>query len=273
MKITVLGTGTSTGVPVPGCDCPVCQSDNPRNQRFRCSIHIELQNTDLPKASDSTESVGSILIDTAPDLRSQALAFGIRDVRSVLYTHSHADHCHGIDDLRVFNFINKSRIPVYAAEPDFSELEEKFSYVFKDNPRYQGGATAKLDLIKIEALKSFNLFGVDVLPIPIFHGDNPILGFRIGDFAYLTDCSRIPEESLEKLRGLEQLIIDGLRDRPHPTHMTVDNALSQIKKLEPKHAWLTHISHELEHEEANQRIRKMGYSNVELAYDGLVLNI
>jgi len=276
MKITVLGTGTSTGVPVPGCDCTVCTSDNPKNRRFRCSVHITLYKQDVsPSAGNSVEAgkvMGTILIDTSPDLRSQALKFKIKDVRAVLYTHAHADHCHGIDDLRVFNFINKERIAVFAADPDASELEEKFSYVFKEDPRYQGGATAKLDLQKVSGLTPFELFGVDVLPVPIFHGRNQIMGFRIGNFAYLTDCSKIPEESIKHLLGLEQLIIDGLRDRPHPTHMTLDAALEQIKQLSPKQAWLTHISHELEHSEANQRIKNLGVKNVELAYDGLELS-
>ena len=279
MKIKILGTGTSTGIPIPGCNCKVCLSDDPFNKRLRCSIYLEFEPTDIDPdsqtdlAKSSSEILGSCLVDTSTDLRQQALKFQVTDVQSVLYTHAHADHCHGIDDLRVFNFIHGNRIPVYGSPSVTSELSSKFSYVFHDDPSYQGGATAKLDLFPLEAGEAFSLFGVEILPIPILHGNQEIFGYRFGDFAYLTDCSSIPKSSYAYLQNLKILIIDGLRYKPHPTHLTLDQAIAEVEKIEPENAWLTHISHDVDHEEGNTYLQNNSKRSIELAWDGLELRL
>jgi len=258
MKITVLGSGTSSGVPVPGCKCIVCQSDNPKNKRLRCSLYVELEK-------------GSFLIDTSTDLRQQALLHGLTKVEAVLYTHAHADHTHGIDDMRCFNFIQKTRIPVYAEKSTAEELKQKFPYAFSEDPNYEGGAPAKLDLNIIEPDKAISLFKEAIIPLRIKHGTRDILGFRIRDFAYMTDCSFIPEETFEKLAGVKTVILDGLRHRPHNTHFTVKDAVTQLERIKPEKAYLTHIAHEIEHEETNKELNQMTKLDVQLAWDGLVV--
>ncbi len=264
MKVLVLGSGTSSGVPVPGCTCDVCRSTNPKDKRLRTSIYLELH---------GREQAGHVLVDTATDLRLQSLTHGLTRIDAVLYTHTHADHTFGIDDLRSFNFVNGSVIDCYATASSKKELELRFPYAFFPNPDYLGGAPPRLKLHELATDKPLNLFGVDFLPVPVLHGRMEVIGFRVGKFAYVTDCSYIPESSRVLLRDLDYLILDGLRVRPHATHFTLAQAVQEIENLRPKHAYLTHISHEIGHEWANSELRKMTDRSVEMAYDGLTVEI
>ena len=277
MKIRILGSGTSSGVPVPGCTCAVCKSANSKNNRLRTSIYIELEARDRPEADSSSlapqSTLGHILVDTSPDLRQQVLRENISQIEAVLYTHTHADHVFGIDDLRSFNFINDCVIDCYASVESAKELELRFPYAFFPDPKYQGGAPPRLTLNRLTSYEPLQLFGVNVLPLPLMHGAMEVLGFRVGAFAYLTDCSQIPDRSRELLRNLDVLIIDGLRIRPHKTHFTHEQAVKEIEDLKPKRAFLTHLSHEDEHEWANAELKKMPKFDVALAYDGLVIDV
>ncbi len=250
MKITILGSGTSVGVPRIACDCPVCLSDDPRNKRLRCSILVEHQDH-------------AILVDTTPDLRTQALHYNIDKVDSVLFTHGHADHLHGLDDVRIYCFQRNTPLPCYGDEFTLERIRRVFDYAF-DSPYKH--ALPQLDLHLIE--KRFELFGLEIEPVTVYHGKMPVFGFRFGPFAYVTDCSSIPAESMAKLRDLDVLILDALRYKEHPTHFNVDQALGAIKDLQPERAYLTHIAHELDHHTTNTALPP----HVELAYDGLVLN-
>ena len=283
MKVCVLGSGTSTGVPVPGCDCAVCTSDDSKNKRFRTSILVEISSGDRPAeinntAPRSTESSSeennlAILIDTSPDLRMQALKNGITSIDCVLYTHTHADHVNGIDDLRAFSFRRQSPIDVYAGKESAEALERSFSYAFYPNADYEGGLLPRLKLHRLKPFKPLLLGGMSFLPLPLKHGSMDVFGYRIGKFAYLTDCSQIPEKSREHLYDLDLLIIDGLRRRPHKTHFTQQQAVEEIEKLQPKRAYLTHVSHDVDHEDSNDYLRTLTSRTVELAYDGLLLEV
>lgn len=264
MRITILGCGTSTGVPVPGCRCAVCQSPDPRNKRLRPSVWVEVFN-----AAGAT----SILIDTSTDLRQQALVHGLTWIDAVLYTHTHADHIYGFDDLRAFNFVMKKSIPLYADAFSISELEKRFDYAFAENPGYEGGALPKLSLHEIKPYVESEVAGIKVLPLLLYHGRGTVLGFRIGKFAYLTDCSRIPDETFAALRDLDLVILDGLRDRPHGTHFTVAQAVQAAEQIQAKRCYLTHMAHELEYVETNEKIKRMSKLPIELAYDGLKLEV
>lgn len=274
MKVTLLGTGTSSGVPVPGCTCRVCSSGKAKNQRLRTSILIELERRDLPSSNiDSKEVVARVLVDTSPDLRYQSLRAKISSVDAVLYTHVHADHVFGIDDLRSFNFVNGREIPIYASEKTCSELETRFSYAFFPDPNYEGGAPPKLKLHRINSYEKFELFGVPFLPLLVEHGATEVFAYRVGNFAYATDCVSIPKASRENLLNLDALILDGLRIRPHNTHFTIERAAKEVEFLRPKKAYLTHISHEVDHDEGNDLLRALSRQDVELAYDGLVIEL
>jgi phosphoribosyl 1,2-cyclic phosphate phosphodiesterase len=247
MKITVLGSGTSTGIPVIGCSCPVCLSKNPRNKRTRCSLLVESEE-------------GSLLVDTPPELRLQLLREGVKDIDGVLYTHAHADHLHGIDDLRTLS--HGKSLPLYGAENILSEIEGRFPYIFKVTPQ-RGGGKPCLSLFPLS--ETLHTIGLDVTPIPVFHGIIPIYGYRFNDFVYITDCSRIPEKSLTLLEGCRAMILGGLRYLPHETHFSIDEALAIIKKTGPERAWLTHICHDVNHDRLEKELPKP----VEPAYDGL----
>lgn len=265
IKITVLGTGTSTGVPLPACNCSVCKSTDQKNNRLRCSILLELI---------SKNSTFSLLVDTSTDLRTQSLKYDIKKVDAVFCTHTHADHVCGLDDLRSFNFINRCEIPVYASKESSAKLLNMFSYAFIPDPNYEGGSPPKLKLIEMTHNKFLN-FGDDfqLLPLRVLHGKAEVFGFRIGNFAYFTDCSSIPDETLSNLTGLEYLILDGLRERPHNTHFTQKDAAREIDKISPSKSFLTHISHEVEHNYGNKKLKEYSKNNIELAYDGLVLEL
>ncbi len=252
MKITFLGTGTSQGVPIINCTCPVCTSEDPRNKRLRTSISIE---TDCTK----------LLIDTTPDLRQQLLKNPLNRLDGVLYTHAHADHIYGIDDLRRFNQLQRERIPVYAEPGTLKRLTTIFDYAFSDGQLRPG--LPNFEPKKING--PFYINDLNVIPIKLFHGDQQILGFRIGGLAYCTDVSFIPEESYDLLKDLDVLILDALRENLHPTHFTVSQALEEVDKIEPARTYLIHMSHKIDHELRSKSLPK----NVNFAYDGLTLDL
>ena len=252
-RITVLGSGTSSGVPMIGCTCAVCRSTDPRDRRLRPSIHVEVPGR------------ASILVDAGPDLRQQALTYGITRLDAVLFTHTHADHILGLDDIRGFNFTQQKPIPCYATTGALESIRKMFYYIFDGVPR-EGGGIAKIETRDIEG--PFAVGGVSIVPVPLWHGRSPILGFRFGSFAYLTDCSAIPDESWPLVAGVDTLVIDALRHKKHSTHFTVAEALEAIAAIAPRRAFLTHMAHDLSHAETNARLP----AGVELAYDGLVLD-
>lgn len=239
-----------------GCTCEVCRSADPHDKRMRPSIAIELDR--------DIAGVRRILVDTATDLRQQALTYGITSVDAILFTHSHADHIMGLDEVRRFNVTQKTSMPCYGDAQTFADLRRMFSYVFEGAK--SGGGVPQLTLFPIGG--PFSLWGVEVIPVPVMHGRRPILGFRIGAFAYLTDCSAIPDGSWPLLDGVKTLIVDALRDRPHPTHFSVSEALDVVTRIAPDRAYFTHICHDLPHAATNARLPR----GVELAYDGLVLH-
>lgn len=252
MTVTILGSGTSTGVPVVGCPCEVCASQDPRNSRTRCSALISHRGR-------------NILIDTTTDLRQQSLREKIKRIDAVLYTHTHADHVHGIDDLRPFNFVADQTIPVYGSEETIASLRRNFSYIFTDEP--EEGYRPRLEIREIKA--PFDLFGLLVEPLLLHHGGGTSLGFRIGPFAYLTDCSGIPEASERRLQDLEILVIDGLRFRPHSTHFNIPQAIEVAARLGARRTLLTHLSHDVEHAGCSKALPE----GVELAFDGQQIEV
>ena len=254
MRILFLGTGTSTGIPTLCCPCAVCQSDDPRNKRLRASVLV--QNNGF-----------NFLIDTSTDLRQQCLRHNITRIDGVLYTHHHADHVHGIDELRCFNFFNKNVIPCYGNELTLAAIKKNFSYIF-DGEKPQGGGVPQLDMITLNG-DSFALGGVRVQPVDIIHGNMTILGYKINNAAYLTDCSSLPDKAREVLSGLDVLVLNALGFEPHPTHFCLDQALEAIAELRPKRAILTHINHKFDHETVSRDLP----DNVELAYDGLTVDL
>lgn len=253
-RVTVLGSGTSHGVPMIGCTCAVCRSADPRDRRTRPSIHV------------AVEQGPSILVDTSTDLRQQALTHGVERVDAIVFTHSHADHIMGLDDVRRFNVMQRGAIPAYADERTAADLRRSFAYVFNAAAE-PGGGIPQVSLTTIDG--PFNIGGTGVQPVPLLHGARLILGFRFGSFAYLTDCSRVPDEAWPLLEGLDVLILDALRHRPHPTHFTVAEALEVVDRLEPRQTYFTHVCHDLPHAATNASLP----TGVELAYDGLALTI
>ena len=263
MRITVLGSGTSHGVPSIGCDCAVCRSNDPHDRRLRPSILIEL--SDGP-GNAFASGVRSILVDTSTDLREQAIRSDVRRVDAILFTHSHADHVMGLDDVRRYNQMQKGAIPCYADAGTLANLRQMFAYVFNP-PKQVGGGLPQLSLFRIAG--PFVLGGAEIVPVPLWHGALPVLGFRIGAFAYLTDCNRIPDESWPLLAGVRTVILDALRHRPHSTHFSVDESIAIAQKLGVERAYFTHICHDLPHAATNASLPK----GIELAYDGLVVEI
>jgi phosphoribosyl 1,2-cyclic phosphate phosphodiesterase len=251
-QMVLLGTGTSVGVPMIGCGCDVCTSRNPRNQRTRCSAILGL-------------AQGNLLIDTPPDLRFQLLREGIGIVHAVVYTHDHADHLYGLDDLRLFPFYLGGPAPLYCEPTVERRIRRAFDYAFSDDEPTHAGAAPHLAVHNITT-EPFTVLGERVVPIRLRHGPRfEVLGFRIGDIAYCTDTNEIPPESWPLLGGLDVLILDALRPRPHATHFSLDEAIEAARKVRPRRTLFTHISHELEYEATNARLPP----GMELAYDGM----
>ncbi len=258
VEITVLGSGTSVGVPTIGCACEVCRSDDPHDKRLRPSI--------LVTYSDRND-VRNVLIDTTPDLRQQALAAGFRHVDAVLFTHAHADHIMGMDDLRPFNYGRRERIPIYGMAETLQSLRRVFPYAFEGEAQHPGGRP-RVEGHELNG-RAIDLFGMSFEPIPVRHGPQTVMGFRFGNAAYLTDHSDIPDESAAKLQGLDVLFLDGLRHEPHPMHTSVGQALGWVERLQPKRAFFTHICHDLPHRTTNESFP----ANVRLAHDGLRIEV
>ena len=256
LRILFLGSGTSTGVPMIGCECDTCRSDDPKDSRLRSSI--------LFSWYDGVEK-RNILVDTATDLREQSLANSLCQIDAVLFTHPHADHIHGIDELRSFNFIQKSIIPCYGSEYTLSRIRKMFDYIFDDSK--SGSVKPKLELTPIE--NSFELFGKTVITLPAWHGSMEVFGYRIGDVAYLTDCNRIPEETLAKLKGLKVLIIGAIRIESHATHMTIEEALEIAETVSAEKTYLTHLNHNVKHADLSAKLPTNNF----LAYDRLELSV
>jgi len=251
-KITFLGTGTSHGIPVIACNCLVCKSENVNNRRSRASLLIELDNGQ------------HILIDTSVDFRQQCLVNNIRHLEAILFTHCHADHVFGLDDVRRFNELQQDVIPCYAEANVVQELSRIFGYAFGEALQL-GGGLPSLHLKTVDG--PFEVLGLPIIPLKVKHGVADVTAYRFGNIAYITDCSFIPDESMEKLKGLDILILDALRQRKHSTHFNLEQALEASKLIGAKQTYFTHISHSLEHDETNRVLP----DGIELAYDGLRL--
>lgn len=254
LKVTILGTGTSQGVPIIGCDCQVCQSTDPKDHRLRVSILIQAAGK-------------NIVIDAGPDFRQQMLRTGVNHLDAVILTHEHNDHMIGIDDVRPFNFRQKENIPVYAVQRVQKDLKLRFEYVFSDN-KYPGAPS--LTLRTVSKAEPFEIKGLEFIPIEVIHGKLPVLGFRIGDFTYITDARTIVPEEMAKIKGTKILILNALHYYEHYSHFNVPQALEMIKELKPEQAFLTHISHYMG---LSSEVNKVLPANVKLAYDQQVIEI
>lgn len=252
MRVIVLGSGTSAGVPTLGCRCAVCRSTNPRNKRMRSCAYVEHKGS-------------RFLIDCGTDFRTQALANGVEDVDFVLITHTHADHVGGLDDLRAFNMVHHHAIDLYATPESLAEIRRRFAYCFAPPP--PGGGIPEFNVHEIDG--KFEVRGIEIQPVPVFHGRMPIIGYRIGNFAWLTDVSAIPEPSFELLKGVKVLVTSALRHRPHPTHMSLSEAFEVARRVAAEKTYFIHMCHDLEHEETNAQLPP----NIQLAYDGLQIEL
>jgi phosphoribosyl 1,2-cyclic phosphate phosphodiesterase len=255
MKLTFLGTGTSVGVPMIGCACATCTSDDPRDRRLRTGLIVEHEGRRL-------------LVDVSTDFRQQALRARIDRVDALLITHCHADHVFGLDDIRPINF-RHGAVDTYASESTWRQLRQVFAYIFER--KHVGGGLPQLNVNVIDG--EFEVCGLSVTPFPVIHGKGEVTGYRFSDgrrdFAFVTDCNEIPAASLEKLRGLDLLILDALRFRPHPTHLHLEQSLAYIAEVKPRRALLTHMSHDIKHEDAGKHLP----AGVELAYDELQVEL
>lgn len=253
LRVTFLGTGTSHGIPMIGCSCDVCTSSDPRDRRTRPSIVIE-------------RAGQTILIDTSPELRLQCLANGVSRVDAILFTHPHADHVTGLDDVRRFNALRGSTLPCYGLADTLDVIVRMFPYAFVDDPGYPS-AKPRLSLHPVDG--PFDLFGAQVVPVPLLHGQMTVLGYRFGRFAYCTDVSAIPSDSWRLLDALDLLVLDGLRHRPHPTHFNLEQAVAAAARISARRTLFTHIAHELSHAKVNAVLPP----GMALAYDGQVVEV
>ncbi len=260
MKITVLGSGTSQGIPIVGCRCPACTSLNPKDKRLRVSVFIETDSIINNKPL-------RILIDTSPDFRQQMLVNNITDIDAVLYTHYHIDHIMGLDDIRQINQLHRKKVELFANKETAYRIKQTFSYIFDENT-YKGGGIPHVNLNEID-LSPFDVFGQKVIPIEYKHGPTNVYGYRIGDFAYLTDCNFIPDTEFAKLKGLKVLIIDALRYRRHETHFSVDEAVEVSLRIGAEKTYFTHMTHDIVHDEASGKLP----AGIEFAYDGLIFEV
>lgn len=254
IRVVILGSGTSAGVPTLGCTCDVCRSTDPHNKRMRCCAYIETRGRRL-------------LIDCGTDLRTQALAHGVTDVDFVLLTHTHADHVNGIDDLRAFNMMHRHPIGVYGTQPSLDDLRERFAYCFRPAP--PGGGVPQLTLHPLEPDRDTVVEDVPVRPVTVLHGTLPILGFRLGRFAYLTDVSSLPDATAEALEGVDVLVTSTLRHRPHPTHMSLDESVALARRIGARQTWFIHMNHDLDHRTTNAALP----AGIALAHDGLAFEV
>lgn len=255
MKLTFLGTGTSQGVPVIACDCDVCTSPDPKDKRLRTSAMLEVD--------------GKVIVfDTGPDFRQQMLRERVKRLDAVVFTHPHKDHIAGMDDIRSFNFRTKAPIDVYANALTIEALKREYAYVFATHDKYPG--TPSVNLHEIDDKHRFQAAGVDLLPIPVMHHKMPVLGFRAGDLAYVTDANHIAPATKNRLKGLKVLVLNALRRKKHLSHFTLDEAIELVEELRPQHAYFTHISHLMgRHADVMQEVP----DNVTIAHDGLSVSI
>lgn len=254
MRVTFLGTGTSSGIPVLGCCCPVCSSEDPRNRRLRVSLLFEWNGA-------------TIVVDTGPDFRYQMLRARVQRLDAVLFTHTHADHLLGLDDIRIYCFRAGRRIPIFGERLALDRIFRVFDYAFAE--KYEGGGVPHLELREIRVGEPFLLFGRSVLPLRVWHGSTPVVAYRIGSFAHATDCSEIPPATMDLLTGLDVLVLDALRPRPHSTHFSIAEAVAVAEKLQPKRTYFVHMTHDVDHATINAQLP----AGMELAYDGLVLEV
>ncbi len=253
MRLTFLGTGTSQGVPVIACPCPVCQSDQEKDKRLRASVYVEVDGV-------------NILIDAGPDFRQQMLRASVKHLDGILLTHEHKDHIGGLDDVRAFNFVNRRPMDIYAEERVQDALKQEYAYVFAEN-RYPG--VPEMNLFNVDGYP-FEINGVKIIPIRCFHYKMPIYGYRIGDLTYITDANFISEEEKEKIVGSKYIVINALRKQKHISHFTLGEALKLIEEFSPRKAFITHVSHQMGfHADIQAELPR----NVAMAYDGLVVEI
>ncbi len=254
MKVKFLGTGTSHGIPVIGCGCPVCMSDNPKNKRFRASVHARQKETD-------------IVIDMPAEYRLRALEYGIDKVDGVLLTHAHADHTAGLDEIRRYNELSGMAMKLYTSREVFRDIQKRFYYMFEDTQA--GGGKPRVDFVNVSPYVPFKIKETEILPLAVKHGCLDILSFRIGGFVYMTDVSQIPDKTFEYLDNVKVLVLDALRYKKHPTHFNLDRAIDAAVKIGAKKTYFTHMAHALEHEETEKKLPPQ----IRLAYDGMEVDV
>lgn len=260
MKVIVLGSGTSQGIPIVGCGCAACTSKNPKDKRLRVSVFLETNQLINNKYL-------CILIDTSPDFRQQMLVNNITDIDAVLFTHYHIDHIMGLDDIRQINQLHNKKVELFANKETACKIKQTFSYIFDENTCKAGGIP-RVNLNEI-SIEPFSVFGLNVIPVEYRHGPTNVFGYRIGNFAYLTDCNFIPDSEFHKLQNLDVLIIDALRYRRHETHFSIDEAVEVSFKIGAKKTYFTHMTHDIVHDEASDKLPR----GIELAYDGLTFEV